>query len=95
MLFDLIILAGLVAAGVWGYRAGLAQSLVVLLGVVGGALGALFVLALVGVDARSTGAAVNALVVATVIGVLLAMWAAGVVEDARRRRRQRRLAPGA
>jgi S1-C subfamily serine protease len=90
MLFDLIILAGLVAAGVWGYRAGLAQSLLVLLGVVGGALGAVFLLALVGVDARSTGAAVNTFFVAAVIGVLLAMWASGVVEDAQRRRRSRR-----
>jgi S1-C subfamily serine protease len=91
MLFDLIILAGLIAAGVWGYRAGLAQSLVVLLGVAGGTLGAIFLLALVGVDARSTGAAVNTLVVAAIIGVLLAMWAAGVVEDAQRRRRRRGL----
>ena len=91
MLFDLIILAGLVLAGVWGYRAGLAQSLVVLLGVAGGTLGAIFLLALVGVDARSTGAAVNTLVVAAIIGVLLAMWAAGVVEDAQRRRRRRGL----
>jgi S1-C subfamily serine protease len=89
MLVDLIIIASLALAGVWGYRAGLAQSLLVLLGVAGGALGALFVLALVGVDSRSTGAAVNALVIAAIVGVLLAMWAASLVEDAQRRRRSR------
>jgi len=93
MLVDLIILATAVLAGVWTRRAGLPRSVLLLLGVGGGVLlGALLAPLLLGVDARSSTAAIAALPAAAVIGVLLVRAARGMVADAQRRRKRRQFA---